>query len=216
MNYAKKALFALAFLIGSISAANAQAPVCPSTDLSCPAFTYGFTPTPTQWQNWWASRQSALNFTPLNPANNLSDLTSQITATQNLALGPFWVNGVNCNATGDTAIPITLRTANYIVEHAYFILITGNATNVVAGINGAASGGTPVIGTMSTIASLTSGNAGINKQSVYDIAIQGSGAITSTTSTTSYINSATLYFHITTAQGGTCTANIYIYTRPAP
>lgn len=215
----KRLLCALLLLAGLATPALAQAPVCPSVDLSCPAFTFGFVPTPAQWQNWWASKQAALNFTPLNPASNLSDLSSQIISTQNLALGPFWVTGVNCNATGDTAIPITLRTANYIVEHAYFVLITGGANNVVASVNGTTSGGAPVIANMSGVASLSGagGNVGVNKQSVYDMVVQGVMATGGgVNSITTYVNEATLYYHISTAQGSTCTANIYVYTRPAP
>jgi hypothetical protein len=46
----------------------------------------GDVPTFTQWHSIFTAKQDALGFTPLNPANNLSDLMSASTAKQNLGL----------------------------------------------------------------------------------------------------------------------------------
>ena len=92
----KKFVVAIAVFIATAIPAFAQDPVCPSSDLTCPAFTFGFVPTPAQWQNWWNSKQAALNFTPAPstaPVTNSLSGDVALNNTSNYFTGPTVAQG---------------------------------------------------------------------------------------------------------------------------
>jgi hypothetical protein len=125
-----------------------------------------------------------------------------------------YADGINCNATGDTPIPLTLpsgaigwrvtggTTAN---SSAFWYQATGSsATTAKIGIYSAASqGGTQLLG-----------------QTNPNLSASGTNTASAVTGTiTPGINTlwtfTTIYLNVGTAQGATCTGNFYLYGEPA-
>jgi hypothetical protein len=207
----KKLLLAALFALLPAAVAQAQI-VCPSSDLTCPAFTYGFIPSPAQWNNWFASKQAALGYVPLNAANNLSDVPNKATARSNLQIPntgsiTFTLAAVNFNAANtDNAITISLPTGytRFTVQSVIlFHPSTAMSTATFGVFTATAGGGAQLVPTTTVAISSASENTAGNAQTT-----------SGTTSVTS--NSATVQFRTLTAQGSAATADVSLVIRPLP
>lgn len=105
------------------------------------------------------------------------------------------LTSANMNSTSDQAIAI--GATKYFVDK---VLVTNASTSLTLSVGGiyttTSKGGTPVIGTSQVYSGLT-----------------GSAKLLSLTSlvTTDVLTATTLYFSLTTAQGSTATADIYLF-----
>jgi hypothetical protein len=124
-----------------------------------------------------------------------------------------YAKGVNLNVTGDTQIALTLPSgvtqwrqdslAGYEVEG-----ITGSFSTAQVGLYTAASQGGTALATQQAVSGITTVSPNTAGASV---------ALTAAIGSTAIMNFAgPLYFNVGTAQGGTATANIYIWGRPQP
>jgi hypothetical protein len=144
--------------------------------------------------------------------NNLSDLSSPATALANLGGAPLisrssFLAGsatrVNCNATGDTAIAITLPTGitYWRVNSVYIVAEAGSFTTAKAGLYTATGAGGQAF--FSTAQQPLSGLTTTSVNVAGNILQPGLvGQIK--------LNLGTLYFNVGTAQGGTSTVNVYV------
>jgi len=108
---------------------------------SSPGLRYGQVPTAAQWNSYFAAKQDTLSFVPLNPANNLADLSSAAAARANLGL-----TGVVTLGTGTSVVnpgtgkleavqPIkTVATASYAfgVNDLYYLVERSNGGSAMS------------------------------------------------------------------------------------
>jgi hypothetical protein len=108
--------------------------------------------------------------------------------------------GVNCNSTGDTIVTIN-STTDYIIEDVVFVAETGTFTTAKYGLYTAAAQG---------------GNTLIAQTALSGLTTTSVNTVTSaeTNGANAHMNAATVYLNIGTAQGGTCTMNVYFYILP--
>jgi hypothetical protein len=90
---------------------------------SNPGWVPGFVPSAAQWNAEWSVKQDELGYVPLNPANNLSDVSNATTSRTNLGLP----------AQAFSTSSILLQAANNLSDVA-------NATSSRSNISSAASG----------------------------------------------------------------------------
>lgn len=117
-----------------------------------------------------------------------------------------YADGINCNATGDTTITLTLPPGviGWRITSGLWYQITGSsATTARVGIYSAASQGGTVL------QSQTNPNAA-------STGINTPGAVSSTIfpAVGAVWNYTTIYLNVGTAQGATCTANWYLFGYP--
>ena len=122
------ALTAMGALMFAAVAAHAQAPICPSVDLTCPAFTYGFTPTPAQWNNWFASRQGVIPYTPVNQAGD--------TMTGKLNLFPSSASAAGTNIGQGVGPTSPINGDIWIDSTGFFFRVAGVTVGPVGGASG--------------------------------------------------------------------------------
>jgi hypothetical protein len=118
------------------------------------------------------SKQASLGYTPLNPANNLSDLSNVITARTNLKLVNLYITAGNQTTTSTAASSITAlvhsASANkrYIIDGIIHIGCNGNGgvkfqvtaptgTTLYLGFAGYTSGTAVTVGTINALSTLT-------------------------------------------------------------
>lgn len=71
--------------------------------------------------NTFNGKQTALGFTPLNPNNNLSDLSNIITSRNNLKIYDLYLTGGNQTTTSTAASSITGLSLNISANKRYYI-----------------------------------------------------------------------------------------------
>jgi hypothetical protein len=113
--------------------------------------------------------------------------------------------GVDLNATGDTAIPLTSPSTNYTVDAVLVQAASGAQGHSGFGVyGGPAQGGYPWSGGQHASSLAATSPDTLN-------AVQGLvGA------PIAYSADATIYFNVGTAEGAASTANVYVFLRPLP
>ena len=137
---------------------------------------------------------------------NLNDTVLTVTSYPEIMGG--YIDGVNLNSAGDNAITINCPTVNYDLR---FIVIfntgpTASLTTAKYGLfSGTGGGGTAIIGSGTVLSTIT--GSGVNAATANSV-LNGP--------TVSVYNYTTLYFRVTTPQGASATANVYVRIIPLP
>ncbi len=115
---------------------------------------------------------------------------------------------VNIDATGDTAVAISLPAGvtNYRIERIIVLNSTGALPSTAElGVYTAASEGGATIAAQQALSGITSQSPNVNDNAL---------SLTLTNNNTTVFNSATLYIHVGTAQGAAATADVIILLQP--
>jgi hypothetical protein len=120
--------------------------------------------------------------------------------TQNLASNQAirllgYVQGVNVNATGDTAIPV-INSTTFSVSNVVLVNASISLTTAAAGVFTAPSAGGTAIVANAALSALT-GPTVVSQRTVASTATQ--------------TNLGNLYFNVGTAQGAAATVDVYVY-----
>ena len=129
------------------------------------------------------------------PASSIQTHPQVLSSNQALRLLGS-AQSINCNATGDTAIPI-LNTSSYIILYVIATNASISLTTAAGGLfTGTAAGGTPLV-TSAALSVLTSSTVASQRT------VLAAGAAQNT--------SQTIYWNIATAQGAAATMDLLVY-----